>query len=196
MTGINKSNFRTFDAVVIGASAGGVNAITDVLAQTNRAVSFPIFIAKHVGLDDRGGAVTVFNKLTDRTIVEAWDKQVIEAGCVYIAPSNYHMLVENRKLLCLNTDEKACYVRPSIDVLFQSAADVYGERLLAIILTGANEDGAEGVRSVARGGGYTIAQQPQSAEVDVMPRAAIATGCVDQIMTLGEISHFLNCLVA
>ena len=184
-----------YEAIVMGASAGGLNAISRVIADFDECLSLPLLVAKHVGAGDQGGAAEVLNKETSLFVVEAMDKQPIEFGKIYLAPANYHMLVENKKLVCLNSDERVCHVRPSIDVLFQSAANVFGDKLIAIILTGANDDGAEGIRAVKEKGGLTIVQSPESAEVAVMPKAAIGTRCVDRVLPLEEIGSFISSLI-
>ncbi|WP_330925896.1 chemotaxis protein CheB [Candidatus Sororendozoicomonas aggregata] len=183
---------RAYEAIVIGASAGGLTAIMTVIKELSETFPLPILVAKHIAAADGGGAAKVLNKVTPMPVFEAMDKQPINPGSVYLAPANYHMLTENKALVCLNCDERVCHARPSIDVLFRSAASVFGDRLIAIILTGANHDGAEGVRAVKRLGGLTIAQSPASAESVVMPNAAIATGSVDRVLPLDEISAFIN----
>ncbi len=185
---------RAYEAIVIGASAGGLTAITTLIKGLSENFPLPILVAKHIAASDRGGTAKVLNKVTPMPVHEAMDKQPVCPGSVYLAPANYHMLIENKALICLNADERVCHVRPSVDVLFRSAASVFGDRLVAIVLTGANHDGAEGIKAVKRLGGLTIAQCPASAEAVVMPNAAIATGSVDRVLPLDEISAFINYL--
>ncbi len=192
MTKDSQKECRKFEAVVIGASAGGLSAIGQILSGLDQAFPFPVLVTKHIGSDGQSGTAEVLAKETPLAVKEAMDKHVIVAGQVYLAPSNYHMLVEDKELICLNSDERVCHVRPAVDVLFQSAADVYKDRLIAVILTGANNDGAEGVKAVKKKGGLTIVQSLESAEVMVMPKAAIATNCIDYVLPLDEISIFLN----
>ena len=124
---------------------------------------------------------------TQLGIFEPSDKERIDSGCVYVAPANYHMLVETDGSIALTVDERVNWSRPSIDVLFESAARVWGKSLIAVILTGANADGAKGMQAVWKAGGHTIAQDPASARIPVMPQAAIDTGAVDEVLRLEEI---------
>jgi two-component system chemotaxis response regulator CheB len=121
---------------------------------------------------------------------EAGDKDTIERGRVYVAPPDYHLLVEGDGF-ALSVDEQVQYSRPSIDVLFDTAADVYGDRLIGVVLTGANEDGAYGLTRVKRRGGVTIVQDPETAEKRTMPDAAIATGAADRVAPLDRVAALL-----
>jgi two-component system chemotaxis response regulator CheB len=132
------------------------------------------------------------NKESKMIIKEAEDKEQIMEGHIYISPADYHMLVEYDKSLALSKDEKVNYSRPSIDVLFESAAAVYGKHLGGIILTGSNHDGAKGLSKIKENGGITIVQDPAEAEYKEMPEAAIRTGKADHIITLQGISQFLR----
>ena len=123
-------------------------------------------------------------------VVDAEDKQWIKPNCIYFAPANYHLLVE-RGEFNLSTEGAVLFSRPSVDVLFESAADAYRDRLIAVVLTGANSDGANGVRRVNRAGGFVIAQDPATAEATEMPQSAIDTGRVDRILPLERIGPYL-----
>ncbi|WP_252023433.1 chemotaxis protein CheB [Endozoicomonas sp. SCSIO W0465] len=122
----------------------------------------------------------------------AKDKQRIQPGTIYLAPAGYHMLIEGQDMISLNLEAPVAYSRPSIDVLFQSAARIYGADLVAVVLTGANRDGADGIRAVKNVGGTTVIQCPGNAEMGDMPRASLDTGCVDHLMMLEEIPAFLD----
>ena len=137
---------------------------------------------------------TVLETYVSLPVKEADDQDELEAGHIYIAPPDYHLLVE-RGSLALSTDEKVQFSRPSIDVLLESAADAYASRLIAVILTGANEDGAIGIRRVKEMGGRTIVQDPSTAERASMPQAAVDTGAVDMVLSLEEIPRVLVELV-
>ncbi|MCP3876490.1 MAG: chemotaxis protein CheB, partial [Desulfobacteraceae bacterium] len=139
--------------------------------------------------------VESLNSKCNLEVIEAEDKENIKAGKVYIAPGEYHLLVEKQRIFSLSVDELVCFSRPSIDVLFESAASAYGEQLVGVILTGANSDGSEGIKSIKKNNGLTIAQDPDTAEVNVMPLSAIATGCIDYIIPLEEIPPFINSLL-
>ena len=184
----------SYQAIVIGASAGGLKALSQLMADFDESLQLPVLITKHLASDDKGGAAAVLNAATRLNVVDAKDKQILRGGTCYLAPANYHMLVENEQQICLSMDEKVCHSRPSIDVLFQSAAWVFGDRLVAVILTGANDDGSDGVRAVKAKGGVTIAQNPESAEVATMPKSAIATQCVDHVLSLEKMSGFIQSL--
>jgi two-component system chemotaxis response regulator CheB len=171
----------------MGASWGGLHALETVLAGLPRTFPTPIVIAQHRSVDSGGGALSRMLSLRSGLEVrEAGDKDPIEAGCVYIAPPDYHLLVEPEGF-ALSTDEMVQHSRPSIDVLFDSAADTYGDGVIAVILTGANADGAYGLSRVKRRGGVTIVQDPETAEKRDMPDAAIAAGAADEVLPLDRI---------
>ena len=180
-----------YELIVIGASWGGLGALEAVLSALPRDFSTPIAIAQHRAIDSGSGALSsVLGARTGRDVCEAGDKDPIEPGHVYVAPPDYHLLVEPDGF-ALSTEGPVHYSRPSIDVLFDSAADVHADRLVAVILTGANEDGAHGIERVRRRGGLTIAQDPATAERREMPDAAIATGCVQHVVALDEVAPLL-----
>lgn len=177
------------DLIVIGASLGGLKAIQSVLAALPENFHAAIVIVQHrmVGVDTLS---ELLQKNCLLPVTEAEDKMVIESGHVYLAPPDYHLLVEAGQL-ALSTDEPVNYARPSIDVLFESVADAYGECAMGILLTGANEDGAAGLAAIRGRGGRTVAQDPATAEAPRMPQSAIQAGAVDQVMPLDEIGLFL-----
>ena len=179
------------ELVVIGASWGGLAALEVVLGALPADFSTPIAVAQHRAIDSGSGALSdVLGMRTGRDVCEAGDKDPIEPQRVYVAPPDYHLLVEPDGF-ALSTEGLVHYSRPSIDVLFDSAADVYADRLVAVILTGANEDGAFGIERVRRRGGLTIAQDPATAERREMPAAAIATGAVECVVALDEVAPLL-----
>lgn len=177
--------------VVIGASWGGLQALETVIGQLPGDFALPIAIAQHRAVDSGSGALShVLGTRTGHDVCEAGDKDRIQPGRVYVAPPDYHLLVETDGF-ALSTEGPVHHSRPSIDVLFDTAADVHAERLVAVILTGANSDGAHGIERVRRRGGVTIAQDPSSAEREEMPAAAIATGAVQHVVALEEIAPLL-----
>jgi two-component system chemotaxis response regulator CheB len=177
--------------IAMGASWGGLTALETVLRGLPREFRTPIAIAQHRAVDSGSGALTnLLSQHSGRDVCEAGDKDPIEPGRVYIAPPDYHLLVEPDGF-ALSTEGAVHYSRPSIDVLFDSAADVHGDRLVAVILTGANDDGAYGIQRVRRRGGLTIAQDPETAEKRDMPDAAIVTGDVQKVLPLDEIGPYL-----
>jgi two-component system chemotaxis response regulator CheB len=179
------------DLVVMGSSWGGLVALETILRALPNDFGAAIAIAQHRSPDSGSGALSaMLGRYSALEVCEAGDKEPIEPGRVYIAPPDYHLYVEEGSF-ALDVDDAVQYSRPSIDVLFDSAADVYGERLAAVILTGANQDGAYGITRVRRRGGLTIAQDPATAAKREMPAAAIATGAVDRVLPLDEIGPVL-----
>ncbi|MFK0569662.1 chemotaxis protein CheB [Endozoicomonas sp.] len=183
---------RKYQAVVLGTSAGGINALAFLFSQLGEDFSLPVLVTKHIGLNDDRGMLRVLSRQSTLPVKVAKDKHRIQPGTIYLAPAGYHMLVEENDTVSLNLEAPVAHSRPSIDVLFQSAASVYGPSLVAVILTGANRDGADGIRTVKAFGGTTIAQCPRSAEMGVMPKASLDTGCIDYLMTLEEIPAYLD----
>ena len=180
-----------YELVVIGSSWGGLHALEEILGALPADFATPIAVAQHRAVDSGSGALSaILGRHSGRSVCEAGDKDAIERGRVYLAPPDYHLLVEPGEF-ALSTEAAVQYSRPSIDVLFDSAADTYGDRLVAVILTGANEDGAYGIQRVHRRGGLTIAQDPATAEKREMPKAAIATGAVEHVVPLEGIAPLL-----
>jgi two-component system, chemotaxis family, protein-glutamate methylesterase/glutaminase len=186
----------SYELVAIGASWGGLHALETVLGGLTNDFKVPIAIAQHRAVDSGSGALSrVLSLRSGLDVCEAGDKDAIEPGRVYLAPPDYHLLVEPDGF-ALSTDELVQHSRPSIDVLFESAADTFGDRTIGVILTGANADGACGLHRVKRRGGTTIVQDPQTAAKRAMPDAAIATGAVDHVAALEEIAPLLRELAA
>jgi two-component system chemotaxis response regulator CheB len=182
------------DCIVIGCSAGGVEALAELLPALPVTFRPSVFIVLHLPRERPSLLVEIFEKRCARPVREADDKEPIEPGTIYFAPPDYHMLVEKDGQIALSADEPVHFSRPSIDVLFESAADVYGERLLGIILTGGNEDGAVGLQAVHRAGGVTVVQQPDSAKVPLMVVSALQRGPADFVLSLPEIAQLLGAL--
>jgi two-component system, chemotaxis family, protein-glutamate methylesterase/glutaminase len=182
-----------YKAVVIGASAGGLHALSIILGRLPSGFGLPVFVVQHIDPSSESLLVSLLNSKCEIRIKEAEDKEEIVEGTVYIAPPNYHLLIERDRRLELSADEKENYSRPSIDVLFESAADVYGEGLISVILTGSSEDGARGVAVVKSKGGWVIVQDPTTAEYRIMPQSALQKARVDLILDLEKIADFLLC---
>src|SRR5262245_8048947 len=138
--------------------------------------------------------VEIFSPKCALPVREAEDKQPVEPGTVYFAPPDYHLLIDEGPAIALSADEAVHFSRPSIDVLFESAADIYGARLLGIILTGASEDGASGLDAIRRAGGCTVVQQPETAQVALMTEAALKRGPADFVLPLERIAELLRSL--
>jgi two-component system, chemotaxis family, protein-glutamate methylesterase/glutaminase len=182
---------RDYDLICIGASWGGLNAVGQVLADLPDAVDLPIVLAQHRSAESQEGALAeLLSNQSRRRILDAEDKMALEVGHVYIAPPDYHLLVEHGSL-ALSVDERIQFARPSVDVLFASAADAYGRGVIGIILTGANEDGAEGLKHIKDSGGVALIQDPAGATRRAMPDAAIAATVADAVLPLETIGKFV-----
>lgn len=160
--------------VVIGASAGGVQALLTLLPALPANFPRPVLIVVHVPPEHDHGLTTLFQARCAMRVCEAEDKQIPAPGTIYFAPANYHLLVEPDGSMALSADDPVHHSRPSIDLLLESAADALRGRLIAILLTGANEDGAAGLRAVACAGGTVIVEDPDTAQVRTMPAAGLA----------------------
>jgi two-component system, chemotaxis family, protein-glutamate methylesterase/glutaminase len=180
------------DGVVIGASAGGVEALSVLLPALPAPFAPSLFIVLHLPRERPSLLAEIFQKRCLVPVREAEDKEPVAAGTVYFAPPDYHMLVEKDRQIALSADEPVHYSRPSIDVLFESAADAYGDRLLGIILSGGNEDGSAGLQAVHKAGGVTVVQQPDNAKVPTMVVSALQRGRVDFVLPLDEIAALLR----
>jgi two-component system, chemotaxis family, protein-glutamate methylesterase/glutaminase len=180
------------EAIVIGASAGGVEALGLILPSLPVKFRPSLLIVLHLPRERPSLLVEIYEKRCALPIREADDKEPIEPGTVYFAPPDYHMLVERNRQIALSTDEPVHFSRPSVDVLFESAADVYGNRLLGVILTGANDDGAAGLHAIHRAGGVTVVQQPNSTKVPLMVVSALQRNPADFVLSLPEIAELLG----
>lgn len=184
------------DAIVIGASAGGVDALSVLLPALPGDLRAPVFIVVHLPRERPSLLAQIFAPKCALQVREAEDKMRVEPGTVYFAPPDYHLLVDKGPQLALSIDELVHYSRPSIDVLFESAVDLYAKRLMGIILTGANQDGTAGLAAIHGGGGVTIVQEPESAEVPHMVRAALKRTPADFVLPLNEIAALLRTLAS
>jgi two-component system chemotaxis response regulator CheB len=178
------------ELVVIGASWGGLKAISTVLAGLPPDLDAAVAIAQHRAARSTDALARLLQQHGPLPVCEVEDKMAIAPGNVYLAPPDYHLIIE-RGHLGLSLDDRVQHSRPSIDVLFESAARAYGSRVAAVVLTGANADGAEGLQAVKRAGGFTLVQEPGTAESPVMPQAAIASGAADKVLPLSDIAAFL-----
>lgn len=173
-----------FQAIVIGASAGGVQALSALLPNLSARLAMPVLIVLHIPPDRPSQLADLFNARCEVSVREALDKEPATPGTVFFAPPDYHLLVEPDFTLALSVDDAVNYSRPSIDVLFESAAFAYGKRLLAIVLTGANGDGSQGVKAVKAHGGQVWVQDPDTAVMSAMPSAALESVTADRILSL------------
>jgi len=176
--------------VAIGASWGGVRAVSEILRGLPADFPVPIVVAQHRGDEPTSGLAETLDRKTAIAVVDATDKHVLEPGHAYLAPAGYHLLVECGSM-SLSTDDEVRFSRPSIDVLFESVADAYGDEAVGVILTGASDDGAAGLARIRARGGVTIVQEPASAERRTMPEAALASVEPSRVLALDEITPFL-----
>jgi len=176
-----------YQAVVIGASTGGLGAVGELLAVLPGNIKVPIIVVQHLSPYSDDYMAKHLNEKCSIKVKEADEKEKLRPGCAYIAPANYHLLVEKDLTLSLTVEPRVNYSRPSIDVLFESAADAFGEGLIGVVLTGANSDGSKGLKRIKDKGGLAIVQDPESAEASEMPRAAIEAAQTDFILKLEDI---------
>lgn len=176
-----------YKAVVIGTSFGGLEALKIILPSIPKGFSMPVVVVLHIGDHNNETFLEYMDTICHLRVKEAESHEPIIAGTIYFAPPNYHLLVENDQLFSLSTDEKHNFSRPSIDILFESAAWVYGKSLIGVVLTGANADGAQGLKTIQEFGGVAIVQNPCSAVSPAMPRAAIKIANPQFRLNLDEI---------
>lgn len=180
--------------VVIGTSAGGVDALSVLLPALPPDAQAAVFVVIHLPRERPSLLVDIFGAKCAAPVREAQDKEPVEPGTVYFAPPDYHLLVDAGPMTALSADELVNFSRPSVDVLFESAADVYGPRLLGIVLTGASHDGAAGLRAVRAAGGRAVVQRPDTAQVPIMAEAALAATPSAAALSLAEIAGLLAAL--
>ncbi|WP_334180323.1 chemotaxis protein CheB [Pseudoxanthomonas sp.] len=178
----------TVDAIVVGASAGGVSAVRTLLEDLPANCPALVMIVLHLPRDRPSQAAELFAQYCALPVAEAEDKAPLTPGTVWIAPPDYHLMVEDRDTMSLSLDEPVLFSRPAIDPLFESAAAVFADRVLAILLTGASNDGSEGVAAIRAGGGQAWVQQPEEASSPMMPASALAYAGADAVLTLDQMS--------
>ena len=179
------------ELVVVGTSLGGLSALEILLSGLPEEFRLPIVVVQHRLAQSDDTLSLILQLHTKLRVGEPEDKEPIEPGRVYIAPPDYHLMVD-RGMFALSTEPKVCHARPSIDVLFESAAHAYRKTVIGVVLTGASRDGAQGLAMIKERGGLTVVQSPSTAESATMPEAAIAATQVDRILPLVEIGPFLN----
>lgn len=179
-------------AVVIGASAGALDALNNILPALPEDYPWPVIVVVHVPSGRKSILTELLAPRCALPVVEVEDKTPIEGGYIYIAPPDYHLQVETTGLFSLSSDEPVLFSRPAIDVLFETAADAYGAGLTAVVLTGANNDGAAGARAVQHAGGRVLVQNPSRAFVSTMPAATLALCPAAEALNLEEIARALQ----
>ncbi len=180
------------ELVVIGGSAGAIDALNVILPALPQNYPVPVALLLHVPPDKPSYLSEVFQRQCRLSVKEAEDKEPVLPGYVYIAPPNYHLLLERDGHFALSVDEPVLFSRPSIDVLFESAADSYGARLTAVLLSGASEDGARGLARVLATGGSALVQAPETASARLMPEAAIRHASAAQLLPPAQIAAFVT----
>lgn len=180
-----------WDAIVIGGSSGALDALNVLIPALPARLCAAVIIVLHLPRDRRSLLVDIFRERCALPVLEAEDQLWIQPGHLYFAPPDYHLLVDQGPRLALSVGAPVYFSRPSIDVLFDSAADCYGDRLMGILLSGANEDGAQGLAAIHAAGGRTVVQSPSSASMPTMPQAALARHAVDDQLAPDKIAAML-----
>ena len=191
MNALTQAKLKRVKAVVIGASAGGVDALMALLPGLPASFGLPLVVVLHLSESHHSQLAEIFQRRMSLAVREAADKETLAPGTLYFAPPGYHLLVETDRSLSLSCEAQVHFSRPSIDVLMESAADAYGPNLAGILLTGANADGARGLDKIGRLGGLTVVQDPSEARMPVMPQAAISLRQPDLILDLKSIHSLL-----
>ena len=189
---LREAAVRPVEAVVIGASAGGFEALLEVFEGLPAGYRLPIAVVLHLPEHRESRVVELFDARLRLPVREARDKEPLAPGVVYFAPAGYHLSIEQDRSFSLSGEERVSYARPSIDVLMTSAADAYGPALCGVLLTGANHDGAAGLSGMQLAGGLAVVQDPATAEVPTMPEAALRRMTPDLILSLAEIRSLLS----
>lgn len=184
-----------YKAVVIGASAGGLDALSRLLGAIPFGFKLPIMVVQHLSPHSDNYLAQHLDNLSKYTVKEAEEKESIKSHTVYIAPPNYHLMVEENFTLSLSVDEKVNYARPSLDVLFETAAFAYGKSLICIVLTGANNDGSKGALTIKKNGGLVIIQDPETAYVKTMPESVLSLLKPDYCISIEKMPEILMSLV-
>jgi two-component system chemotaxis response regulator CheB len=192
----SEADSRRIEAVVIGGSAGSVDVLSNLLPAFGPGCGVAVLVVVHLPRERQSGLAALFAPKCRLPVAEAEDKQPLVPGAIYLAPPDYHLLVDEGKQLALAADELVHYSRPSIDVLFESAADAYGSRLLGVVLSGANDDGAAGLSAIARAGGLTLAQAPEGALADTMPRAALKAAPESGVLSVARLAELFGTIHA
>jgi len=183
---------RKYEAVVIGVSAGGLTALNEILPALSSAFRLPVLVVQHISPSSDSYLPVHFSVRIALRSKEAEDKEPILGGTIFFAPPNYHMMVECDRTIALSVDPKVNFSRPAIDVLFETAAETYRDRLIGVVLTGGNSDGARGLARIKELGGLAIVQSPGTAEAQAMPLAAIEATKVDHVLPLDRIGSLIN----
>ncbi len=183
---------QSCDALIIGGSAGSLEVLLTILPLLREDLAFPVIVVLHRKAGKDQLLTDLLKTKTHLLVKELEEKETIEPATIYIAPPNYHVLIEKDHSFSLDASEKVNFSRPSIDVTFESAADVYGKNLVCLLLSGSNNDGSFGLQKVKEQGGRAIIQDPDTADVPFMPQNAADTVAIDQILTIDEMAGYIN----
>src|SRR5665213_2155544 len=183
---------KNCDALVIGGSAGSLEVLLKVLPEIDLSINFPIIIVLHRKPGTDNLLTDLLKSRTKLTVKEVEEKEKIRDSTIYIAPSDYHLLIEKNHTFSLDNSEKVNYSRPAIDVIFQSAAEIYKEKLVCFLLSGSNDDGVMGLKEVKLAGGTAVIQNPTSAAVPYMPAQAELNVEIDEILEIDEMANYIN----
>lgn len=186
------SDFSLYEAIVIGASFGGMQLFKAVLSALPRDFALPIIAVQHIGPSTHSTLAEILDSYCEIQVREANEKEAIQPSTVYFAPANYHLLIEPDRTFTLTVDQRVNYARPAIDVLFETAAEAYGKGLIGMVFTGANSDGAKGLKYIKDKGGLTVVQDPSTATAPSMPQAAILAAQPHHILQPEQIVTFLQ----
>lgn len=181
-----------YEILMIGGSAGSLDALLQFVPQLKNGLELAIVIVLHRKGGQDSALVDLLATKTKLPVKEVEEKELVVPNHIYIAPADYHLLFEKDKSFALDASEKVNHSRPSIDVAFSAAADVFGKTVCGLLLSGANADGAEGLGIIKAAGGLTAIQDPDTAEVSYMPQAALDTGAIDKVLKTSEIAAFIN----
>lgn len=180
------------EILVIGGSAGSLEVLLHVLPRLNEPLPFPVVVIVHRKYSEASTLVTLLSSKTSIKVKEPEDKEDIAAGTIYLAPADYHLLIEDSKVFSLDYSEKVNYSRPSIDVTFETAAEVYRDGVVGILLSGANSDGVEGLACIRKYRGFVIVQSPETAQTSYMPEQAVKSNQFDEVMDMDKMVDFIN----
>jgi two-component system chemotaxis response regulator CheB len=182
---------KRIEAITIGGSAGALEALSEILPALPTGFALPIVVVIHIPPNKQSYLPDVLGSMCALPVKEAEDKEPLSPGTIYVAPPDYHVLIEKRHCLSLSVDAPVHYSRPAIDVLFDSAADAYGERVAGVLLAGGSADGALGLARITRAGGLALVQAPHTATVRTMPEAALGLGNVDHALAPNALGAYL-----
>ncbi|MCK6616638.1 MAG: chemotaxis protein CheB [Cyclobacteriaceae bacterium] len=190
---MNKFNLNnSYKAVVIGGSAGSFQGVVKILSQLPKGFPLPIIMCLHRLKHVRHGFVEALSLKSVVQVTEPYDKETIKRGSVYLAPANYHLSVELGHYFALSTEEMINNSRPAIDITLGTCAYVFKDKLIGILLSGANKDGALGMKQIKDRGGFTIVQEPSECMIDTMPKSALAITQIDQVLKIDQIVNFFK----